>query len=365
MLGVQLVGYLLQGEEPQRPGLLIERLIELPIIMGLVCHVPSIPATKGCATAEGAASSVSSGLEGVKGRQRHCVKNVPCRAVQPLNSSPIDCRQVFSFYWLLLWNLGLVFESHIGLDTGQGCVLPAETAMTELLIHPATPLNATSTPNTTSTAPAAAPSLTLLAGPDRAKTSARLAWASQSGTIDTEQLTAWVESQQESDDSPTDDEPLTPADLASLSIRRLRMLVNQAYTLMDTDYPPSRTVDRYEMLADELERRAEATEKRHPVNTTREKFRDNSLSSRFELFIDGHLVAYMQYRMNGGDLTLILGNELPGFRNQGVATTLMRAIVLDAHKRRLNLIPRCPMAYAFLADNPQYQQYTSHHATHI
>ncbi|WP_191931450.1 N-acetyltransferase [Arthrobacter bussei] len=173
-----------------------------------------------------------------------------------------------------------------------------------------------------------------------------------------------MESQQEPDDSPTDGEPLTPAVLASLSIRRLRMLVNQAYTLMDTGFSPSRTVDRYEMLVDELERRAEAAKKRHPVSTTREKFRDNSLSSRFELFIDGHLVAYMQYRMNGGDLTLIMGNELSGFRDQGAATTLMRAVVLDAHKRRLNLIPRCQMASTFLADNPQYQQYTSHHATH-
>ncbi|WDF35127.1 N-acetyltransferase (plasmid) [Arthrobacter agilis] len=233
--------------------------------------------------------------------------------------------------------------------------------MTELLNHPATPPNATSTPTTTSTATAAAPSLRLLAGSDRAKTPARLARASRSGTIDTEQLTAWVESQQESDDSAADDEPLTPVVLASLSIRRLRMLVNQAYTLMDTDYPPSRTVDRYEMLVDELERRAEAAEKRHPVNATREKFRDNSLSCRFELFTDGHLVAYMQYRMTGGNLTLILGNELPGFRDQGAATTLMRNIVLDAHKRRLNLIPRCQMASTFLADHPQYQQYTSRH----
>ncbi|KQN95938.1 hypothetical protein ASF21_15450 [Arthrobacter sp. Leaf234] len=223
--------------------------------------------------------------------------------------------------------------------------------MTELMNHPAIPTSTT----------AAAASLTLLTESDRAKTTAKLTRANQFGMIDTEQLTAWMESRQEPDDSLTDDERPTPAVLASLSVRRLRTLVNQAYTLMDTGFPPSRTVDRYEMLVDELERRAEAAKKRHPVSATREKFRDNSLSSRFELFIDGHVVAYMQYRMTGGDLTLIMGDELPGFRNQGAATTLMRDIVLDAHKRRLNLIPRCPMAHAFLADHPQYQQYTGHH----
>lgn len=220
--------------------------------------------------------------------------------------------------------------------------------MTELLNYPATPTTITSS----------APPFTLLSGPGTpTTTSARVAQASRVGSVATEQLIAWVESQQEPDDSPGDEEALAPADLALLSTRRLRMLANQAYTLMDTDYPPSRTVERYEMLADELERRAEAAEKRHPVNTTREKFRNNPLSSRFELFTDGHLVAYMQYRMTGGNLTLIMGNELPGFRDQGAATTLMRNVVLDAHKRRLNLIPRCPMAYAFLADHPQYQQY--------
>lgn len=37
----------------------------------------------------------------------------------------------------------------------------------------------------------------------------------------------------------------------------------------------------------------------------------------------------------------------------------MRNIVLNAHKQRLSLIPRCPMAYAFHADYPQYQPLTS------
>ncbi|WP_422391879.1 GNAT family N-acetyltransferase [Arthrobacter sp. N1] len=156
-------------------------------------------------------------------------------------------------------------------------------------------------------------------------------------------------------------EELTPAELASLSTRRLRILVNRAYTVIDTDYPPYQALDRYQMLVDELDLRAQVTLTSGVAKTAREKFRDNPLYCRFELFTDGNLAAYVKYTMSGGNLTLVMGTELPGFRDQGADQTLMRNIVLDAHKRRLNLIPRCPMAYAFLADHPQYQQYTGHY----
>lgn len=257
---------------------------------------------------------------------------------------------MFSWYWSFLSVRGLVFEEHIGLDTGQGCAQHPETAMTELSNDPAALTTTTST----------ASPFTLFSGPETLKMPATLAPVGQSETIDLEQLSSWVALQQEPGDSPAN-EALTPAEVASLSMRRLRMLVNQAYALMDTDYPSARAVERYEMLVDELELRAEAAENRNATKTSREKFRDSPLHCRFELFMDGNLAAYMQYRMSGGDLTLIMGTELPGFRDQGADQTLMRNIVLNAHKRRLKLTPSCPMAYAFLTDHPQYQQFTGHH----
>jgi predicted GNAT family acetyltransferase len=225
--------------------------------------------------------------------------------------------------------------------------------MTDLLNDPA--------PQTTP-APARGPSraaqLTGQPSPEVSVTPARLARASRSGAVDTDQLTAWVASEQDHDDDLTAEE-LTPAELASLSTRRLRILVNRAYTVIDTDYPPYQALDRYQMLVDELDLRAAAAATSGVARSSREKFRDNPLYCRFELFTDGNLAAYVKYTMTGGNLTLVMGTELPGFRDQGADQTLMRNIVLDAHKRRLNLIPRCPMADAFLAAHPQYQQYAS------
>jgi predicted GNAT family acetyltransferase len=148
--------------------------------------------------------------------------------------------------------------------------------------------------------------------------------------------------------------------VGALSTRQLRVLVNQAYRLMDTDYPPGSALERYEMIVEELEHRAQQATTDHAaisgnIHQLKETFHDNSLYCRFELIIDGTIAAYVKYTMNGGQLVLIDGVEQPGFWDHGFDATLMRHVVLNAHKRRLSLIPRCPMAFTFLADNPQYQ----------
>ncbi|MHA7145391.1 GNAT family N-acetyltransferase [Arthrobacter sp. TmT3-37] len=159
------------------------------------------------------------------------------------------------------------------------------------------------------------------------------------------------------------DDAVTPEDLPALSTRQLRVMVNQAYKLMDVDYPPAGALDRYEMLVEELELRAQHAAGRGPdtgsVHHIKEGFRDNPVYCRFEFFIDGDLAAYMRYRINGGQVILFDGVEQPAFRDQGLDVPLMRHVVLNTHKRRLGLVPRCPMALSFLADNPQYEPLTA------
>jgi predicted GNAT family acetyltransferase len=155
------------------------------------------------------------------------------------------------------------------------------------------------------------------------------------------------------------DEDLTFQELAALSTRHLRVLVNQAYTIMDADYPPVGAKDRYEMIVEELEYRARHTHTRGPAQQFKETFRDNRLYCRFELIINGDLAAFVKYRMDGAQLVLTDGVEQPDSRDHGVGTTLMRHIVLNAHKRRLNVVPQCLMASSFLVSYPQYQSLTN------
>jgi predicted GNAT family acetyltransferase len=151
------------------------------------------------------------------------------------------------------------------------------------------------------------------------------------------------------------DEDLSVQELTVLSTRHLRVLVNQVYAIMDTDYPPAGARDRYEMIVEELEHRARQASTRSLEHQLKETFRDNPLYCRFELIINGDLAAYMKYRMDGAQLVLIDGVEQLGFRDQGIDTTLMRHIMLNAHKRRLNVVPRCLIALSFLANYPQYR----------
>ncbi|WP_167133563.1 GNAT family N-acetyltransferase [Arthrobacter sedimenti] len=159
-------------------------------------------------------------------------------------------------------------------------------------------------------------------------------------------------------DSAMVDEALSPDGLAVLSTRQLRVMVNQAYKLMDTDCPPAGATDCYEMIVDELEYRAQQATERGSVHQLKETFRDNPLYCRFELIIDGTIAAYVKYTMSGAQIVLLDGVEQPGFRDQGIDEILMRHVVLNAHKRRLSLVPQCPMAFSFLADNPQYRTLT-------
>lgn len=144
-------------------------------------------------------------------------------------------------------------------------------------------------------------------------------------------------------------------DLAALSTRQLRILANDAYRCVDVDHPPAGAAERYESVVDELDHRARQAADRGSASEPRESFRDNPLYCRFELFVDGRLAAYLKYSIKGGRVSLIDGVEQTGFRDQGFDMTLMRHVMLNLHRRRLNVVPQCPMAFSFLADNPEYQ----------
>jgi predicted GNAT family acetyltransferase len=150
-------------------------------------------------------------------------------------------------------------------------------------------------------------------------------------------------------------EHCTPQEIAALSNRQLRIMVNHAYKLMDTDFPSFIVINCYEMIVDEFEHRARRVAAHGASHRARETFRDNPLYRRFELFHNGDLAAYVKYTLAGGDIVLIDGAEQPGHHDPGIGATLVRHILLNSHRRRLRVVPRCSMVYAFLADHPQYR----------
>ncbi|MBG6218156.1 putative GNAT family acetyltransferase [Arthrobacter sp. CAN_A6] len=149
-------------------------------------------------------------------------------------------------------------------------------------------------------------------------------------------------------------------DFSQASLRELRVLANQLYRLIDANFPPAGAMECYAAIAEELDLRSGRDKDPASDEHAHDVFRDNPLYCRFELYVDGTLAAYMKYTMRGGQMNLTDGVEQPGFRDRGADMVLMRHVMLNTHKRRLRVVPQCPSAFAFLADNPQYLTLAPH-----
>jgi predicted GNAT family acetyltransferase len=146
-----------------------------------------------------------------------------------------------------------------------------------------------------------------------------------------------------------------PFDLTEETNRDLRRWSNALYRVLDQDFPPFGAIEDYERVVAEIEgRKARAGEASPSV--MREKFRDNALSRRFELFRNGQLAGYVNYTMRAGSMRLLRTVVAEDFDGMGLEGVLMHRVILMAHKRRLAAIPCCPVARSFLLENPQYRQ---------
>ncbi len=149
--------------------------------------------------------------------------------------------------------------------------------------------------------------------------------------------------------------PEVPFDLSDVTTRELRILCNQLYRVLDTDFPPFGVREDYEAVIHALEAREARAAEQVESAKLREKFRDNTVSSRFELFHDGVMVGYVKYDMRAGRIRLLATVVGPSYGRAGLEPVLIRHALLSAHRRRLSPVPYCPHAQAFLAENPRFR----------
>lgn len=151
------------------------------------------------------------------------------------------------------------------------------------------------------------------------------------------------------------DESEFPDDLTVVSTRHLRVLCNQTYRQLDRDFPPAEAIYQYEELVREIERREVQAESNVPPVRVRTGFRDNALFSRFELFSDGTMVGHVKYELKSSYAVLIQAVVDPRFDPTDVEPALIRQVMLNAHRRRISVVPYCPRVRNFLREFPQYR----------
>jgi predicted GNAT family acetyltransferase len=81
--------------------------------------------------------------------------------------------------------------------------------------------------------------------------------------------------------------------------------------------------------------------------------RDNAALSRFELDAGG-VMAFMNYRLADGVITLDHTETPPQARGRGIASRLTAGVLAVARARGLKVVPRCPFVRAYLAKHLEF-----------
>ena len=81
--------------------------------------------------------------------------------------------------------------------------------------------------------------------------------------------------------------------------------------------------------------------------------RDNTAQNRFELDADG-ATAFVNYRIDGGTITLLHTETPVALRGRGIASRLVHDVLEDIRARGLKMVPRCAFVHAYLAKHPEF-----------
>jgi predicted GNAT family acetyltransferase len=76
---------------------------------------------------------------------------------------------------------------------------------------------------------------------------------------------------------------------------------------------------------------------------------DNVSAGRYEGRIDGKLVGYCDYRLEGKTIVLPHTETLPAYRGRGVADAIVGFVLNDADKRGLTVVPQCWFVEEFIS----------------
>ena len=79
---------------------------------------------------------------------------------------------------------------------------------------------------------------------------------------------------------------------------------------------------------------------------------DNERRGRYELRLDHKVVALASYELHGDLLALTHTQVAEGHEGEGLARTLIEAVLDDARQRGLGVLPRCPYVRALIAGRP-------------
>ena len=79
----------------------------------------------------------------------------------------------------------------------------------------------------------------------------------------------------------------------------------------------------------------------------------NDENSRFELTVDG-FTAFIDFKVKGDAIALIHTESPEDLADRGVATALVEKTLIYLKNNNLQLIPLCPLVFAFVKRHPDW-----------
>lgn len=76
--------------------------------------------------------------------------------------------------------------------------------------------------------------------------------------------------------------------------------------------------------------------------------------SRFELFEDGTMAGFLKYSAGCHAISLQQTHISPDFRGRGMSGALIGQVLDQMHRRRVLILPQCPLVGGFLRTHRQY-----------
>jgi len=81
---------------------------------------------------------------------------------------------------------------------------------------------------------------------------------------------------------------------------------------------------------------------------------DNPPGLRYELWLDGELTGWIDYRLRGDTVVLLHTEVTPPKRERGLGKRLVHDALEDVRERDLHMKPVCPFVAAYVRENPEY-----------
>jgi hypothetical protein len=81
--------------------------------------------------------------------------------------------------------------------------------------------------------------------------------------------------------------------------------------------------------------------------------RDDREQERYEVWTDGRLAGFAQYRLHGERITFTHTEIDPEYEGGGLGGRLVRDALEDARVRKLAVVPVCPFVAAYIRRHPE------------